>query len=75
MHYRNCHFTEDFNEKKLILGKLICQKIVLLLNLFCIKGQLKLHYEIKILLLLVNFCLQHFGNIFSLMNDLLKPHV
>ena len=69
------HFTEDFYEKKLILGRLICQKSVVLRNLFWIKGHLKLHYEIKILLLLVIFCFQHFGNIFSLMNDLLKPHV
>ena len=46
VHYR--HFTEDFYEKKLILGRLICQKSVLLRNLFSIKGHPKLHYEIKI---------------------------
>ena len=52
---RYCHFMEDFNQRKLTLGRLICQKSVLLLNLFSIKGHLKLHYEIKILLLLVSF--------------------
>ena len=55
------HFTEDFIKEKLILGRfLICEKSVLVLNLLYIKGYLKLHYEIKILLLLVIFLFAKF---------------
>ena len=63
LHYR--HFTENFNKKKLILRRfLICQKSVLVLNLFCIKGHLKLCYEAKILLLLVIFWFATFWQYF-----------
>ena len=64
LHYR--YFTEDFNKKKLILGRfLIRQKSVLVLDLFFIKGHLKLRYEIKILLLLVMFLFATFWQYFS----------
>lgn len=59
------HFTENFNKKKLILRRfLICQKSVLVLNLFCIKGHPKLCYETKILLLLVIFWFATFWQYF-----------
>ena len=53
LHY--CYFTEDFNKKELILGRFLICKKVLVLDLFYKKGHPKLHYEMKMQLLLVVF--------------------
>ena len=74
LHY--CYFAEDFNKKKLILGRfVICQKSALVLDLFCKKGHLKLHYEIKILLLLAIFLLATFWEYLVFNKWLTKDHI